>query len=643
MTRGTWRLLHYGIGVPSLPAPRASKGRNELYLAAFVLSTVAMLVFVLPTWLLDVLLATNIALSVGVLVLVLYARDTLSLAAFPSVLLLTTLFRLALNVSSSRLILLQGDAGTVIRAFGGFVVRGNMLVGAVVFAVLTVVQFVVIAKGAERVAEVAARFSLDALPGKQLAIDAELRSGGISSEEARVRRDLLGRTSQFYGAMDGAMKFVKGDVIATVVIVLVNVVFGLLVGVVQRGMSIEAAAARYVLLAVGDGLVSQIPALVLSTAAGILVTRTSQGENAESLGDELFAQMFGSPRALATTGAFVLVLAIVPGLPAPPFVVLGAALLVGAYTIVRARASGGATLPARRFVPVLEPFSVKLGRALYASHGAAVTAGLDRMRDTIFADLGLPLPAIRCTESAEVGENEAVLFLFEVPAQHLTAPDPALAEAAILGAAEDLARRRAAELLGISEVQGLLDALAETAPAIVRNVVPKPVTVQLLTEVLRRLLDEQVSVRDLAAILDVLGSRAEGERDARELAEAVRGHLRRALTFRLTRGAPQLDVVMLDPMVEDAVRRGITRQGPHAFLALPPAQQRDLVTAVGRAIAECREAGAAPVLVASPDTRRFVRKLLETEAPDVPVLSHQELSPELVLRPRARAHLGGIG
>ncbi|HRG99917.1 MAG TPA: FHIPEP family type III secretion protein, partial [Polyangiaceae bacterium] len=296
-------------------------------LAALVLATIAMLVVVLPTWLLDGLLAANLAVSVGVLVVVLYARERLSLEAFPSVLLLTTLFRLALNVSSSRLILLQGDAGAVIRAFGGFVVRGNVLVGAVVFVVLTIVQFVVIAKGAERIAEVGARFSLDSLPGKQLAIDAELRAGLLTGEEARERRALLARQSQFYGAMDGAMKFVKGDVIATVIIVAVNVVFGLIVGVAQRGLTVEQAAAKYVLLAVGDGLVSQVPALLLSTAAGVLVTRTaSEGEG--SLGDDLAAQLLSSPRALATTSVFVLLLGLVPGLPLAPFLVLAAANLV---------------------------------------------------------------------------------------------------------------------------------------------------------------------------------------------------------------------------------------------------------------------------------------------------------------------------
>ena len=627
----------------SLPSPDR-RSRNEIALAVFVLATVAMLVVVLPTWLLDGLLAANIALSVGVLVLVLYARESLSLAAFPSILLLTTLFRLALNVSSSRLILLQGDAGSVIRAFGGFVVRGNVLVGAVVFALLTIVQFVVIAKGAERVAEVSARFSLDALPGKQLAIDAELRSGAISAEEARTRRNELGRQSQFYGAMDGAMKFVKGDVIATVVIVIVNVVFGLVVGVVQRGMSVEQAAAKYVLLAVGDGLVSQVPALLLSTAAGILVTRTSHADANASLGDELVEQMFSSPRALATTGAFVALLGLVPGLPLAPFLALGLAALAAARVVfvASAKRTAASRVP-KRFVPMVASITVELGARAHALSEVAVSRELEALRDRTFADLGLPLPAIPCVLSTEIGANEAIISLFEVPAQRLVLDDPALAATPIAHAIEALTRRRASDFLGMSDVQSLLDVLSEKAPSAVKNVIPKPLSLHLLTEVLRRLLEEQVPIRDLTAILDVLGARAADERDPRELAEAVRAHLKRALTYRLTKGSMKLDVVMIDPMVEDALRRGITRQGTHTFLALPPSQQRDVVAALGRAIAETREAGAAPVVLASADTRRFVRKLLETEAPDVPVVSDRELAPELLLTPRARAHLGGIG
>ena len=598
-----------------------------------------MLVVVLPTWLLDGLLAANLAVSVGVLVVVLYARERLTLEAFPSVLLLTTLFRLALNVSSSRLILLQGDAGAVIRAFGGFVVRGNVLVGAVVFAVLTIVQFVVIAKGAERIAEVGARFSLDSLPGKQLAIDAELRAGLLTGEEARERRALLARQSQFYGAMDGAMKFVKGDVIATVIIVAVNVVFGLVVGVAQRGLTVEQAAARYVLLAVGDGLVSQVPALLLSTAAGVLVTRTA-GEG--SLGDDLAAQLLSSPRALATTGFFVLLLGLVPGLPLAPFLVLAAALLLGARWVTREPPTAEIAT-SRRFVPIVAPLTVRAGAAAHAGLAAPLEAALDGLRDRFFLELGVPLPPIPVRLATELGPSEVALDVHEVPAQRLDSPDePAAAIAAVVSATERVARARAAELLGLTEVHALLDALAERCPSATR-VVPKPVTHALLVEVLRCLLAEQIPIRDLSGILEVISARAGREADPRALAEAVRAQQRRAMTFRLTRGAAELPVVLLDPLVEDTVRRGISRHGEAATLALPPAQARDVVAAVLRAIGEARASGGRPIVVASPDVRRFLRGLLDVDAPDVPVVSHAELTPELSLTPLARAHLGGLG
>ncbi|MCW5835459.1 MAG: FHIPEP family type III secretion protein, partial [Labilithrix sp.] len=289
-----------------------------------------MMIVPLPTWLLDVLIAANLSISVAVLLVVLYVPDALAIATFPTILLLTTLFRLALNVSSVRLILLQANAGDVIKAFGQFVVRGNYVVGGVIFLVLTIIQFIVIAKGSERVAEVGARFVLDAMPGKQMAIDAELRSGAIDGNEARRRRRLLSRESQFYGSMDGAMKFVKGDVVASLVITVVNILGGLAIGVGQKGMPAVDALKRYGLLTIGDGLVSQIPALVLSTAAGVLVTRVASEDPDTPLGQELAGQLFGMPKALRVASGFVLLLAIVPGLPAAPFLVLGAALFFGA-------------------------------------------------------------------------------------------------------------------------------------------------------------------------------------------------------------------------------------------------------------------------------------------------------------------------
>src|SRR5215510_14507240 len=290
-------------------------GGADAGLAVLVVAVVALMVVPLPTWLLDILLASNLSAAVAILLVVLYVPEAISIATFPSLLLITTLLRLSLNVSSTRLILLQADAGEVIRSFGLFVVRGNYVVGGVIFLILSLIQFIVIAKGSERVAEVGARFVLDAMPGKQMAIDAELRSGAIDGNEARRRRRQLARESQFYGSMDGAMKFVKGDVIASLVITVVNILGGLAIGVAQRGMPVVDALKRYGLLTIGDGLVSQIPALVLSTAAGVLVTRTASEEPDTPLGEELARQIFGIPKALRVASGFVLLLALVPGLP----------------------------------------------------------------------------------------------------------------------------------------------------------------------------------------------------------------------------------------------------------------------------------------------------------------------------------------
>jgi type III secretion protein V len=363
-----------------LAAPKtlARLGGADAALALFVVTVVGLMVIPLPTWLLDILLATNLSGSVAILLVVLYVPDALGIATFPTLLLITTLYRLALNVSSTRLILLQANAGEVIRSFGQFVVRGNYVVGAVVFLILTIIQFVVIAKGSERVAEVGARFVLDAMPGKQMAIDAEARSGAIDGNEARRRRRQLARESQFYGAMDGAMKFVKGDVIASVIITVVNILGGLAIGVGQRGLEVQVALKRYGLLTIGDGLVTQIPALVLSTAAGILVTRVASEDPDHSLGTELASQIFGTPKALRVAGAFVFGLAIVPGLPAMPFLVMAFILFVSARSSserLRVAARKAANLPAETshepgkwshsFVPMVVPWSidVKIGRA----------------------------------------------------------------------------------------------------------------------------------------------------------------------------------------------------------------------------------------------------------------------------------------
>ncbi len=633
-------------------------------LAAVILAVVGLMIVPLPTWLLDLLLAGNLAASVVVLLVALYVSDALKIGSFPTLLLLTTLIRLALNVSSTRLILLQGNAGEVIRAFGDFVVRGNYVVGAVIFLILSIIQFIVIAKGSERVAEVGARFTLDAMPGKQMAIDAELRSGSIDGEEAKRRRRVLARESQFYGAMDGAMKFVKGDVIASFLITLINIFGGLAIGVFQRSMSAEAALKHYGLLTIGDGLVSQIPSLVLATAAGILVTRVASEEPDTPLGEELSGQLLGQPRALRVASAFVVLLGIVPGLPALPFFVIGGLLFAASRARARqlTRAPEVDRLPAAtptgsgpspRFVPLVIPWQLTISADLEAlledvTRGrelkrVGLRSAAAAARELVFRQLGVPLPQAPIASSLELPDRHVVLSLQELPALVIAIPtevaDTEVAEF-VLGKILAVLTPRAHEFLGLTEVQQLLDQLEQHAPASVRQVVPKPVSLMTLTEVLKRLVEEGISVRDLKSILEALAQVAVTEKDPLNLTEFARSQMRRAITHKLTGGQPELEVCLLDPQIEDTIRSAVSRTAAGSFLTLAPAAGRDIVEAVKRALRHPSPAAASQtVVLTQPDIRRFVRKLVETDLPLVNVVSYADLLPELNLRPLATASI----
>ena len=654
----------------ALPKRLTELGSADAALALMVIAVVGLMIVPLPTWLLDILLATNISLSVGIMLVVLYVPNALAVATFPTLLLLTTLLRLALNVSSSRLILLQADAGEVIRAFGNFVVRGNYVVGAVVFLILTIIQFVVIAKGSERVAEVGARFVLDAMPGKQMAIDAELRAGGIDGQEAKHRRHQLARESQFYGAMDGAMKFVKGDVIASLVITAINILGGLTIGIAQKNMEAGWALKRYGLLTIGDGLVTQIPALILATAAGILVTRVASEDPDTSLGQELASQLFGTPKAIRVAGAFVLLLAIVPGLPGIPFLFIGSVLLIVARVrttqlrrqreeedqrMAQPRPQRGRRGPS--FVPVVTPWAVHVGEELQdliedeRKGEEVVRLGLrsrvTEVRERLFSDLGVPLPPAAVRSTSELPSRRVVLSVFEVPFRVIDVreeddPDARLdgIESFMLAAL----RERAGDFVGIAETQMLLDQLEQVAPPLPRQVVPKPISLALLADVLRRLVEEGVSIRDLRAILEALASAPPTDKDPLSLAELVRAHLRRATTFLLTGGTPSLAVYLLDPELEETVRGAVQRTPSGSFLALSPAAARDILTAIRNVFgAAPPPAGRPPVLLTQPDVRRFVRKLVEAEFPEMRVISYAELMPEISLRPLGRASLMTVG
>ena len=597
---------------------------GELAIAALVIAVVAMLIVPLPRALLDLLLALNLGISVALLMAALVTPRPLQFAAFPTLLVVTTLFRVGLEVSITRLILADGDAGAVVRAFGGAVVAGNLVVGLVVFAVITVVQLVVVARGAERVAEVAARFALDAMPGKQMAIDGELRAGAIDGDTARRRRDDLERESQLYGAMDGAMRFVKGDAIAAIVIVVINLIGGLVIGIGQRGLSADEAMRSYSLLSIGEGLVAQIPALVVAVASGLLVTRVaSTGDRA--IGDELAGQLVGQPRVLGGAAILLVALGLVPGLPLAPFVVLGALAAGGAVLAARARPRAAATLDEPGAATARGArLALRLAPALYAqlaTRTAAIHARIAQLRDELAARTGVPLPPLAIERDPTL-DDEAALAIDGTPVTWLAgaALDDVIAQ--LPGALAPLV----AELLTVDRVAALVERAAVHAPILVREVVPRLIALPVLADVLRGLAREQVPLDDLAAILDAIAlapAPAGGftGKDTAALAEHLRGQLRRQISARWApRG--QLAVYTVDAMIEDAVRSSIDRRDGAAVLALEPAIAQDIVAAIRAKL------GAGPgVILTSGDVRRHLRALLEPELPDVTVLAAHELAP----------------
>jgi type III secretion protein V len=696
----------------------------DVGLALVIVVIVGMMIIPLPVFILDLFIVMNMSASVIMLLVAIYITEALKIATFPTLLLITTLFRLALEVSATRLILLHGDAGHVIEAFGKFVVAGNLVVGGVIFFILTIIQFIVIAKGSERVAEVGARFTLDAMPGKQMSIDAELRAGAIDHTEARRRRANVGRESQFFGSMDGAMKFVKGDAIAGIIVLVTNIVGGLIIGIVQRGMDAGMAAKTYTVLTIGEGLVAQIPALVISTAAGIIVTRVASEEEGGNLGAEMMSQLTGQPKALAIASGLLVLLAIVPGFPAIPFLAIAigvgflawklieadklkAAALKAASPAAQAAAAAAAKAakesgkpasaapaPAAQAgppAPVLTPLFLDLSpeaaeiMGIGSDGGRFVKELVPALRERAFSELGLPLPAVRLRPGIQalspngysVRLNEVQMARGTVMADHVLLSDSPeqLEEMNFTGTAGPLpeggmgtwvsaseaerargvglmastpdeviarhlyetVRRYGYELISIQEVQGLLEGLEKTYPALVREVVPKIVPTVLLTDILRRLAEEGVSLRGMREILGALAEWAPLERDPVALTEHVRGALRRQISARYQAANGSLAVFLLDPMVEETIRESIQRTPTGSYLALEPALSRDIIAAVTKTVGPGRRNA---VILTSAEIRRFVRRLIESENPNLPVLSFQEITPETKLQPLGRIKVG---
>jgi type III secretion protein V len=598
----------------------------DVAIAVLVLGVVAMMIVPLPTALIDLLLALNLGIAVVLLMAAVFVTEPLRFAAFPTILVVTTLFRVGLEVATTRLVLGQADAGSVVRAFGSAVVAGSLVVGVVVFAVITIVQLLVVARGAERVAEVAARFALDAMPGRQLAIDADLRAGVLDADRARAKRDELTRESQLYGAMDGAMRFVKGDAIAAILIVVINLVGGLVIGVGYRGMAAGDAVATYSLLSIGLGLVAQIPSLLVAVASGLLVTRVASSTG-DADRDAVAASALGRPAVLAGAAVLLAVLAAVPILPALPFAVMAAIAAGLAVWRWRRPPRPAHAAPAERAtVPRL---AVRVGSELERGIGrGALVDALAGARERLRDRLGVALPAIEldsdATGDAALGARELVIVLAGAPTAWSTLD--ATPDADAVGAhVERALGRLAADVIGVDDVAAMVEAAAIERPVVVREVVPRRIELAALTELVRALVREHVPVVDMAGVLEAVAT-APGDARGDRLADHVRGALRRQISgVWAPRG--QLEVYTVDAMIEDAVRGAIDRRDGDTVLALEPAIARDIVAQVRARVATGRG-----VLLASGDVRRHLRALLEAELPEIAVLAPHELAPGTSVR-----------
>jgi type III secretion protein V len=606
-------------------------GVTDVLLGAGVLVVLALLVLRVPPPLLDALLAVSLVSGVALLLLAIYIPNPVAFNSFPSVLLISTLFRLALSVATTRLILLDAHAGQIVEAFGSFVAGGNLVVGIVVFVIITVVQFIVIAKGAERVAEVGARFTLDAMPGKQMSIDSDLRSGLIDKDEAKRRRRHLEQESQLNGALDGAMKFVKGDAIASIIIVIVNLIGGLAIGVAQRGLSFSNAAQLYSILSIGDGMVAQLPALLSAMAAGLVVTRTSGDGDDRHLGATIVRQVLAQPRPLVVTGVTALVLAAVPGFPPLVFLLLAAALLLAAWWVARGRVEGRSNSshalvtaqPASGAEPLLLIRHGSDAQALARQIGTRLGSSAAALGDELGIAIALPLvrgdaglPAALCRVS-----------FFDV----VVAEVDAKTDLAALGnQLERELRRQAAHFLGVQETSDLLQRVALAQPALVKEIAGV-MPVQQLADILRRLLAESLPVRNLRDILEALLHWVGKEKDPAGLAEFARVAIGRWITTRHADAEGRLHAILVDHEIETELRAGCRPVAGTVLMTLAHDRAARIQQRLRAQIETAMQSSPRFVLLTAIDVRRHVRKLLEPSHPQLAVLSYQELVEPLTL------------
>ena len=662
--------------------------RSEIGFSLAGIGIIAVLVIPLPPVLLDILLSFNLAITFMIFLLTVYVRRPLEFSVFPSLLLLVTLFRLSLNVASTRLILLHGYAGKVIQAFGYFVVGGNYVVGIIVFVILVVINFIVITRGATRISEVAARFTLDSMPGKQMSVDADLNAGLITEEEARRRRFEIERQADFYGAMDGASRFVRGDAIAAIIILLVNIIGGLAIGVIQHKMPFQKALHTYTLLTVGDGMVSQIPALLVSTAAGIIITRSSSESR---LALDFVSQMLSQPKVLAIVSFLLFLFALLPGLPKIPLFILS--FLAGAtYYFLRQKEEKEEEKEMKEKVPEkkesmeellrIDPLEIEIGYGLIplvdTSQGGDILERITLVRRQLALELGIIVPPIRIRDNLQLKPNtyrikirgveiaEAELMLkyclamdtgmVEKPLKGIPTKDPAFGLPAIWIKEEEkekaeqagytvvnassvfithlteIIRNHAHELLGRQEVKNLLDNIAQDYPAVVEELVPNLLSLGEVQKVLQNLLREKVPIRDLLTILETLADWAGQTKNIDILTEHVRQSLSRTISKKYQNERGEIWAITLSPSLEEEISKAVEHTEKASFINLDPAVVQKIIDALSPLVKKMLSLQKEPVVLCSSGTRPFFKRIVEKFIPSLVVLSYNEIVPEVKIK-----------
>ena len=664
--------------------------KNDLFMGIYILSAVLFFIISIPSWLLDILLAFNIMVALIILFNSLYAKEVLDMAAFPTMLLFTTIFRISLNVSSTKMILRDGYAGHVVATFGEFVGGGNLVIGTIIFIVLIIVQFIVINKGSERVSEVTARFTLDAMAGKQMAIDSDLNTGAITDKEAAERRKKLQQENSFFGSMDGATKYVKGDATAGLIITAINLVGGVIMGMMYRGQSVNEALSTYAILTIGDGLCSQIPSLLISLSTGILVTKaSSEGE----LGDEMVGQLFSIDRVLIMVGAALAFLGVLTPLPIYIFVPLGILLIV--YGRKLKDKSGEATIEEmaeaeeteaqeirkpENVVSLLnvDPIELEFGYGIIpladVNQGGDLLDRVVMIRRQIALELGAVVPIIRLRDNIQLNPNQYVIKIKgiqvsegEILFDHYMAMNPGYVEEEITGIPTfepsfhlpaiwitESQRERAesmgytvvdppsiiathlteviAELLTRQDVQNLINNIKDNNSALIDELVPKLLGIGEIQKVLQNLLEEGISIRDLVTIFETLADHAAVTRDTDILTEYVRQSLKRAISGKYFPPNEVTNVITLDPKVEQEIMGAVKNTEQGSYLSLDPARTKAIMDSLGEELKKLEDMGKNPIVITSPIVRLYFKKLASDYYKDIIVISYNEVESNIELQ-----------